>query len=440
MPWVYSEVWALKCAVLERRFAAFTAAEHARAPETAAFQRFIDEGGSDLWRFATFQAIAETRPGETWRQWPEALRSPNNDAVTAFAQAHGQRLRFHQYLQFLADHQLASAAAKGAASGLELGLFRDLAVGAAPDGAEAWAKSEDLARGAWVGAPPDPFASEGQNWHLPPPIPARFAETGFASFASLVAANMRHAGVLRIDHAMGLTRLFWIPDGGRGADGAYVAYPFADLLGQLALESTRARCMVVGEDLGTVPEGFRSSMTDADILSYRVLLLERERSDFRPASSFPTRAVACVSTHDLPPLAGWWEGVDIRERLALGLLRDGSGAEDERTAERAALVSALVDAGLLVVPEGAEPSVEAVVAAAHAFVASTAADLMLVQSEDLAAMRVGVNLPGTDTERPNWRSRLPLPVTMLLSASSAQGILDRVRAMGRATAERPDDS
>ena len=436
----YSEVWALKRAVLDRRFAAFTAAEQAGAPDAAEFRRFIDQGGADLWRFAAFQAIAESRPEKSWHQWPEKLRSPDSSAVADFGHTHDQRLRFHQYLQFLADRQLARAAARGAAAGLELGLFRDLAVGAAPDGAEAWARSEDLARGAWVGAPPDPFTSDGQNWHLPPPLPSRFAETGFASFASLVAANMRHAGILRIDHAMGLTRLFWVPDGGRGADGAYVAYPFADLVGQLALESARARCMVVGEDLGTVPDGFRASMTEADILSYRVLLLERESRDFRPASSFPARAVACVSTHDLPPLAGWWEGTDITERLALGLLRDRSRAEDERAAERSALVSTLVDAGLLVLPEGGEPPVEAVVAAAHAFIASTPADLMLVQCEDLAAMRVGVNLPGTDTERPNWRLRVPVPVEMLLSGISAQGILDRARATGRAISDRPDDT
>ncbi len=161
---------------------------------------------------------------------------------------------------------------------------------------------------------------------------------------------MRHAGALRIDHAMGLTRLFWIPDGARAADGAYVAYPFADLLGQLALESVRAGCMVVGEDLGTVPEGFRPVMSENDILSYRVLLLEREGVAFKPASSYPGRAVACVTTHDLPPLAGWWDGADLRERAALGLVPDLPRAEAERTEERAALVDALVAEGCLVGP------------------------------------------------------------------------------------------
>ncbi len=419
----WSEVWALKRAVLERRFAEFNANEKS-SPD---FDRFIAEGGLDLWQFAAFQAIAETRPGESWRQLPVALRSPHGAEVRAFAHAHAERLRFHQYLQFLTDRQFAAAAGKGASSGLVLGFFRDLAIGAAPDGAERWAGAENLAEGAWIGAPPDPFAPEGQNWHLAPPLPARFGHNGYASFASLVASNMRHAGALRIDHVMGLTRLFWIPDGGSGADGAYVAYPFKDLLGQLALESARARCIVVGEDLGTVPEGFREAMTEADMLSYRVLLLEREGRAFKPASTYPARAVACVTTHDLPPLAGWWEAVDIRERVALGLLPANRHAGDERDAERTALVEALAAEGSLIQPETGEPSVNAVVASAYEFAAATSCDLALVQADDLAGMRTGVNLPGTDTERPNWRLRSPMTVETLLSGVTAQTILDRVR-------------
>ena len=263
------------------------------------------------------------------------------------------------------------------------------------------------------------------------------ARSGFASFSALVAANMRHAGVLRIDHAMGLTRLFWIPDGGTGADGAYVAYPFADLLGQVALESVRAKCMVVGEDLGTVPDGFRAIMTEADILSYRVLLLEREGEAFKPASMYPARAVACVTTHDLPPLAGWWEGDDLRERAELGLLQVTANGKDERDAERAALVDALVDEGCLVRSGAADPPVAVVMGSAYEFVAATPSDLVLVQAEDLAGMRVGVNLPGTDTERPNWRLRLPLPVETLLRGAAAQSILEPVRKNGRGTIMRP---
>ena len=481
----YSDVWASKSAALERLFT--------NKRPSAAFDRFVLDGGVTLRRFGIFQAIAETRPGETWHQWPAELRSPGNDAVEAFASAHAHRVTFHQYLQFLADRQFAAAVADG---GLELGIYRDLAVGAAPDGAESWADSLDLADGAWIGAPPDPFAALGQNWHLPPPLPLAFARDGYARFAALIAANMRHAGALRIDHVMGLSRLFWIPDGATGADGAYVAYPFADLLGQVALESTRARCMVVGEDLGTVPEGFRQTMSEADIFSYRVMLLERNGRDFNPASSYPARAVACVTTHDLPPLAGWWEAVDIRERVALGLLQSEADAAKERDAERSALVKALTAEGVMerdvetIDPPGAvhgdqstadahhedrslhppagnhedisarraagdqrdergvdpsnsetkplstQPSVETVVTAAYQFIAATSSELVLVQAEDLARMRTGVNLPGTDRERPNWRLRLTEPVETLLSSPTARPILEALRARGRGAQRR----
>jgi glycogen operon protein len=429
----YTEVWALKRAILERRFEAFTAREQNHSAAGEAFRRFVAHGGAALQRFATFQAIVESRPGEAWQQWPTALRVADSDAVAAFGQAHADRVRFHQYLQFLADRQLGAAAATASASGLELGLFRDLAVGAAPDGAEAWACAEDLAQGAWVGAPPDPFAAEGQNWYLPPPLPLRLARGGFASFAALLTANMRHAGALRIDHVMGLARLFWIPDGGTGADGAYVAYPLDSLLGQVALESVRANCMVIGEDLGTVPEGLRPMLAAADILSYRVLLLEREGRRFRPAPLYPARAVACVTTHDLPPLAGWWEGADVQERATLGWPGAGQDEAGERSVDRAALVDVLVGQGCLAQPTSAAPLVAEVVAAAHAFVAATPADLMLVQTDDLAGMRTGVNLPGTDRERPNWRRRLPTPVDALLTGDAAQTILRAVHEAGRGT-------
>jgi glycogen operon protein len=435
----YSEVWAWKLAALERMFARFAEREKLRPEEGAEFRRYVENGGVELRRFAIFQAIAETRPGETWHGWPDELRLPGGGAIEAFAVAHAERVRFHQYLQYLADRQFAAAAARAAASGLELGVFRDLAVGAAPDGAESWSRSEDLAEGAWIGAPPDPFSADGQNWHLRPPLPSRYAENGFAPFSALIAANMRHAGVLRIDHAMGLSRLFWIPDGGTGAEGAYVAYPFADLLGQVALESRRARCMVVGEDLGTVADGFRPMMTDANILGYRVLLLEREGRGFRSAASYPQRAAACVSTHDLPPLAGWWEAADVRERTALGQIAAGSDGVAQRTIERETLTEMLVGEGCLARPETGEPPVVAVMEAAYAFVAATRSDLMLVQAEDLAGMRIGVNLPGTDMERPNWRRRPPEPVETLLSGATAQAILRRVRASGRAAVDTRDN-
>jgi 4-alpha-glucanotransferase len=402
----YPAVWAAKRAALQTRFA------HLQPAEAAALDRFIAAGGADLHRFAVFQAIAELHPGTPWREWPAGLRAADGAAVAAFARTQQAAVRFHQYLQYRADHQLAAAGAE-----LELGLFRDLAVGAAGDGAEAWAAADDLAHGAWIGAPPDPLAPNGQNWFLPPPIPGRRARDGFASFAALLAANMRHAGILRIDHVMGLSRLFWIPDGAGGADGAYVGYPLADLLGQVTLESVRAGCMVIGEDLGTVPDGLRGVLAAADVLSYRVLLLERDGRAFRPAAAYPRAALACVSTHDLPPLAGWLDGADLAERVALDLVPAGEDSGGERAIDRAALAAALGTA-----------DDAAMVVAAHALVGASPAMLAMAQTDDLAGARIGVNLPGTDTERANWRRRLDTPVDSLLTAGPAPAILDALWA------------
>jgi glycogen operon protein len=399
----YPGVWAAKRAALERRFAA--------EGGDPALDAFIAAGGHALRDFARFQAMAELHPG-TWTSWPEGLRRPGGAGVADFAQRHGGRVRFHQFLQFLADRQLAAVGA-----GLEIGLMRDLAVGSAPDGAEAWARQDALAWGAWVGAPPDPFAAAGQNWHLPPPRPLAMAEEGHAGFASLLATNMRHAGGLRIDHVMALRRLFWIPDGGSGADGAYVSYPLDDLLGVLALESVRAGCMVVGEDLGTVPEGLRPALAAAGVLGVRVLLLERDGAAFSPAASYPAAAVAGVATHDLPPIAGWLAGDDLDERAGLGLLADPVAARAARAGEIAALAAACGEAS----PR-----------AAHAFIAGTPALLSLVQVEDLAGALRGVNLPGTDRERPNWRQRLGAPVETLLATPAASDMLQTQAEAGRA--------
>ncbi len=391
----YPAVWAAKRAVLEAACAAFR-----RDGDMDLFRAY---GGSALERFATFQAIAEQRPGEDWHHWPEALRDPER------ATADPARVRFHIWLQWLADQQLA-AAAEG--SGLAIGLYRDLAVGTAPDGAEAWAGARLLAAGVSVGAPPDPFSAHGQIWHLPPFDPWRLRADGYRGLAGVLGANMRHAGALRIDHAMGLARLFWVPEGASGADGAYVAYPRDDLLGELALESQRARCLIVGEDLGTVPEGFREALAAAGVFSYRVLWFERDGPGFLPPARYPAQAVACVSTHDLPTLAGWRAGADITERAALGQI-DAAAARAERTAEIAALTQAI----------GGPPDAPAV----HGFLAQSPCALVLTQADDLSGERDALNLPGTDRERPNWRRKLAQPVPALLETPDARAVLDRLR-------------
>jgi glycogen operon protein len=281
-----------------------------------------------------------------------------------------------------------------------------------------------------VGAPPDPLGPEGQVWGLPPPIPTALARDGYARFARTVASNMRHAGALRIDHVLGLQRLFWVPEGGSPADGTYVAMPFEALTAEIALESVRNRCWVIGEDLGTVPEGLREAMAAQNMAGFRVLYFEQDHGRFRPPAQYTREAVATVSTHDLPTLAGWWAGADIAERRELGL-QPGPASDEAgrgREEDKRALGEALAAEGY---PRpGAAPAEHIALetaAAIHGFVAAAPSQLMLAQVEDLAGEVTAVNLPGTDQERPNWRRKLAQPVPELLRTELADAILAEIR-------------
>ncbi|CAH2600328.1 4-alpha-glucanotransferase [Rhodovastum atsumiense] len=433
----YPAVWEAKQRVLEAAFADFQARETAAPtdPLVQDFARFVAEGGTELQDLARFEAITELRGSSHWQVWPAELRDPRNPSVAAAAPS--ERVRFGCFLQWVADRQLAAAAAAARTAGMPLGFYRDLAVGAAPDGAEAWSAGASLMDRVSVGAPPDPFAPQGQVWGLPPPDPRAMRESGYAAFARLLRANMRHAGALRIDHVMGLARLFIVPDGAPGHDGAYVAYPFDDLLGEVALESVRNNCLVVGEDLGTVPEGIREHLGGADVLSYQVLRFAREGAGLRPPGRYPVNAAACAATHDLPTLAGWWSGTDILERRALGLLSaaGADGAARARALEKAELLVLLRAEGLEI-GSGAvdEPMTELLMASIHALLARTPCRLVLVQADDLVGELTAVNLPGTDRERPNWRRRLRLGVETLCGA--APSVLAALRRREVAPARR----
>jgi glycogen operon protein len=430
----YPAVWAVKHRALRAAFAAGGA-------DDPALDAFIAAGGAPLRDFARFEAIAAHRASTQWRTWPDALRHPASSCVAAFAARHASAIRFVCYMQMLADRQLGDAAARSRAAGLSIGLYRDLAVGCAPDGAEAWAYQDMLLDGVSVGAPPDPFTAAGQVWGLPPPDPLAMARDGFAGFAALIAANLRHAGALRIDHVLGLRRLFLVPEGARGSDGTYLDFPFHHLLGQLTLASVRASCLIVGEDLGTVPDGIRERLNDAQVLSYRVLWFERDGPNFRPPATWPALAAACVSTHDLPTSRGWWQGADIAEQRHLGFLDDGTEetARQARQAEKAALIAFARAEGVaddLAGPEAPDPPDLAM----HALIAATPCVLALVQADDLASEAIGVNLPGTDRERPNWRRRLRLPVAALFDGADRSPALLAMRSAGRAAGSALDEA
>jgi glycogen operon protein len=421
----YSAVWALKERALRGLFARFEEwrASNPSAPLALALASFVERGGETLRTYAAFCAISRRRRGEPWQHWPAQLRDPHGEAARSFAAGEHEEIGFHAFLQWLCDRQLAAAAGGMKAAGMEIGLYRDLAIGAAPDGAEAWASQDLLASGVSIGAPPDPLGPAGQVWSLPPSDPHRLAASGYDGFAALLRANMAHAGALRIDHAIGLARLFWVPDGGQGSDGAYVTYPCRDLLGEVALASADARCLVVGEDLGTVPEGFRDALAASDMLGYRAMLLERDGIGFRDPATYPPLSLACVTSHDLPTFAGWWRGVDFAERVEVGQMDEaGVGAAlAGREEEKAALADALGD--------GATPAAEAedLTARVHGWVASSPAALVMVQADDLALEQRSVNLPGTDTERPNWRRRLKPTLGELFGPGGAR-IAAAVRA------------
>jgi len=418
----YAEVADLKRASLERLYRHFR--EHHLSLDTArarAFRAFRDRGGPTLEAYGLFEALQEHFHDQDgtiwgWPVWPEAYRRPDSPAVAAFAGRSRERVEFHQYLQWECDRQLGGVATSGRERGLGIGLYLDLAVSVDGGGFETWWRGDAFAHEARIGAPPDEFNFEGQDWGLPPWIPDRLRESAYEPFVECLRANMRHAGALRVDHVMGLMRLFWVPPGMQVARGAYVHYPFHDLLGILALESRRNRCLVVGEDLGNVPDEVRAALEPLGVLSSRLLcFMKHEDGSFIRPSDYPRDALAAFGTHDLPTLAGYWEGRDIAVRDELGLFpaeRDREARVAVREEDRVRLLAALDGEGLR--PEGLDGSVASPPAmtpelaqAVHVYLARSPARVMTVQLEDLLGQRDQVNLPGTTGAHPNWRRKLP---------------------------------
>jgi (1->4)-alpha-D-glucan 1-alpha-D-glucosylmutase len=400
----HAAVWALKRPLLDLLFEDFT-----ERGEDAAFAAFRSEQGEPLELHAAFEALSEhfRAEGRMWMgEWPEAFRSPKSDVVTWFRAEKAELVTFHAWLQWQADAQLAAAAASAEESGMRVGLYRDLAVGGDRGGSEVWAAPELFSPTLSVGAPPDPLGPQGQNWGLPPMDPFALERHGLKAFRALVTANMRHAGAIRIDHAFQLARLFLIPQGGHAADGAYMAFPFQALLAALRLESHRARCLVIAEDLGTAPEGFSDAIMHAGLLSYRVMYFERgEHGRFKRPGEYPRDAMSVFTTHDLPTLRGWWRGLDIDLRQTLGVF-DAARADGERAARRndvAKFCEALRDEGLV---ENAEPPPEPPLDAAVRFIARAPSDLTALQFEDAGNELNQANMPGMDQGHPNWRRRL----------------------------------
>lgn len=376
---------------------------------------FRESQGEQLTQYGVFNALQERFGKVPWHQWPSSVRMPTSPGINEFARQCADRVDFHITSQCIADQQLAAAAAKMDTDDAESGLYQDLSVGVSPDGADAWANQDIYVAGASIGAPPDAFNPAGQNWGTPPPNPLALGASGYATFVAMLRANMRHAKVLRIDHVMGLQRLYWIPSGVRAKSGAYVRYPLDDLISIVALESHRNRCLVVGEDLGTLPEGFRDRMAGSNILSCRLLMFERYPSGLfcRPLT-YPRLAVATSGTHDLPSIRSWWKGRDIEIRRTLGLSTPDEATLEmqQRSRDRELLRAALEDQQLN--GEQEPEAFEALVLAIERFLARSPSALMVANLSDLLSETVQINVPGTVSEQPNWRHRYRLSVDAIV--------------------------
>ncbi|WP_445502911.1 malto-oligosyltrehalose synthase [Microvirga sp. G4-2] len=399
----YTEAWAIKRPMLDALWSHFQ-----KSGDHAAFEAFRRAGGEALEAHATFEALSEYlhEQGHTWvGEWPEAYRDIHSTEIERFRDDRRECVSFYVWLQWLADRQLAQAAERARAAGLTIGLYRDLAVGADGGGSEIWATPDRFAPGLAVGAPPDPLGPQGQNWGLPPFNPLTLEEQGLAAFRDLVAANMRHAGAIRIDHAFQLQRLFLIPSGAPASQGAYVDYPFGAMLAVLRIESHRAHCLVIAEDLGTAPEGFSDAIMASGLLSYRVLPFERDGADFKKPEDYPRSALSVLTTHDLPTFTGWWRGLDIDLRQTLGVFDPETAANERaaRQADKQHFTKALAEEGLLSstsTPD--EPPLEGAVR----YLARTSCVLTALQVEDASGELNQPNMPGMDAGHPNWRRRL----------------------------------
>ncbi|HKX10909.1 MAG TPA: malto-oligosyltrehalose synthase [Stellaceae bacterium] len=429
----YVEVAGVKTQILQQLYRNFRERHLAVPgdPRAETFRSFQHGRGATLRRFAIFLALSDQMVGRglhAWHQWPAEYRAGASGALAEFESAHLEAIEFHEYLQWLADQQLGRVRATARSLRMGIGLYQDLAVGVDGGGEEVWERPAAFGPGMSVGAPPDAWNPRGQNWGLPPWNPIALRAEGYQPFIDLLRANMRHAGALRIDHVMELTRLFWIPASKGPGEGTYVGYPFEDLLGILALESVRNRCVVIGEDLGTVPEGFRERMHDAGVLSYRLLYFEQEPDGTaRQPEHYPREAAVAISTHDLPPLSSFWSGADIALRDTLDLWPSPERRAvnvAERPRLRAAFASAFRGAGLL---HEALAESEVPVIAAHAFLARTPSRMLIVNPEDILGEMRQANVPGTVDEHPNWRHRLAVDVEDLFAD---RRLLDTVRQLG----------
>ena len=405
-----------------------------------AFEAFRLESGIALEDHARFEALHVEMRSQgiegNWRSWPDGYRDPRSDEVARFAEVHDNDIMFYAFLQWQAMCGLQHAQHSARQAGMLIGLISDLAVGAESGGSQSWSRQHQMLEGLSVGAPPDVLGPRGQNWGLAAFSPRALRQHGYQAYIEMLRAAFHYAGGVRIDHILGLARLWLVPEGSDGRHGAYLRYPFDDLIRLIALESHRYKAVVIGEDLGTVPAGFGDALADAGLMGIRVLWFEREGEHFRPPAHWSRHAIATTDTHDLPTVAGWWHARDIAWRAQLDLLAPDTDADREyatRAHERWMLAHALnaaqTDAGI----DGNDPQppLEAILQ----FIGSTQAPLVIVPLDDILGLEEQPNLPGTIDAHPNWRRRMPVDTDAMLDDEDAARRL-AVLAGARANKER----
>ncbi|MEW6068662.1 MAG: 4-alpha-glucanotransferase [Nitrospirota bacterium] len=425
----YEKIASLKENILRKAFDIFHRRHYIlNSPRSIAFKKFISENKTSLESFSLFMAIwnymATTKNIYRWQEWPAEYHSQKSKAVRAFKKTNEKEIVFYQYVQWLIDEQLKEVFIETKNLNMPLGLYFDLAIGSVGGGSDVWNYKDVIADDADVGAPPDDFSPNGQNWGFPPLIPEKLKDSGYEFFIQTIRKNMKYGGALRIDHALGMFRLFWIPEGISSKDGAYVKYPEDALLHIIALESVRNKTMVIAEDLGTMGENVREMLKKFNMLSYRLFYFERNYPDpsFVTPEKYPEMALCAITTHDLPTIYGYWAGHDFEVKKQLGIYKDEKLLQEqinERKRDKELILSALKS--LKIILDNHSPKSEnfmqmtpELCLAIYHYLALTPCKLLLISLDDIIGTVNQQNMPGTIAEYPNWLQKTPLTLEDML--------------------------
>lgn len=411
--------------------------------DSSIYQEFIDfklQQGNDLLLLTTFDALYEhfrkiDSNAYGWKMWPKGFQSPDSAQVVEFQKTNRTRIDYFAFLQWLAHRQLSDVAANSQTAGMPIGLYLDLAVGCDGSGVDVWSDKEVYVSGAAVGAPPDAMNTLGQDWGLTPINPVALSQQGYLPLIKALRSNMQYAGALRIDHILGLMRQYWVAPGMKADEGVYITFPFEDILRIIALESRRNDCVVIGEDLGTVPDGFSEIMAAAGLLSYKVLFFERWESGlFQRPELYPAQSMVTVSTHDLPTLTGWWTGRDLQWRQQLNLYPSDEMGQQERSdriEDRNLLIAALADLQVIDLAKAPQQSPAKMntelSVAVQKYMAKAPSHIQLIPLEDTLEIVEQVNIPGTIDQHPNWRQKLPVTLDEFWQADSVKAIANAMQ-------------